>query len=85
MVKIISDGKNKTFYAKCHKCATEFEYQLEDIKTEKVKSIISDKEEDIEAVRCPVCDEIMPSNLITKEEYDKMFNYHPYGGYCGVC
>lgn len=84
MVKIISDGRNKMFYTKCHKCATEFEYQLEDIKTEKTKSIISVGDEDIEAVRCPVCDEIIPSTLMTKEEYDRMFNHYPYNR-CGVC
>ena len=83
MVKIVTNGKDKIFYTKCHKCSTEFEYQFEDVKTEKIKSLFGDSESDMEAVRCPVCNEPISATLLTKKEYDNMFpsGCGPYMGY----
>lgn len=80
MVKIISDGRNKTFYTKCINCATEFEYQLSDVKTEKTENAVFNE---IKTVKCPVCGEAESAMLLTKEEYDKMFERYTYGGYYG--
>lgn len=82
MVKIISDGKNKTFYTKCMNCATDFEYQLLDVETVAAGHlhVIGNR-----AVKCPSCGEFVDATLMTKEECDSIFKRYPYGGYCGVC
>lgn len=81
MVKTITDGKTKIFYTKCLHCATEFTYQLEDVFTEKENDALFE----VKTVKCPSCGENETATLITKEEYDKMFVYYPYGGYYGGC
>lgn len=82
MVKIISDGRNKTFYTKCMNCATDFEYQLSDVETVAAghSHVIGNR-----AVKCPSCGEFVDATLMTKEECDKILNHYPYGGYYGGC
>lgn len=88
MTKIISDGKDKTFYAKCYECATDFEYQLSDVEIIKecddikagLAHLISEK-----AVKCPSCGEYVDATLMTKEEQDKYFGNYFYRNNCGVC
>lgn len=73
MVKITSNGKTKTFYTKCSNCATEFEYQLSDVKeeTEEIPFLTG------KSVKCPVCESEEIATLLTKEEYDRitLLNY----------
>lgn len=73
MTKIISNGKTKTFYTKCANCATEFEYQLSDVKEEAEEiPFLTGK-----SVKCPVCESEEIATLLTKEEYQKItpWNY----------
>lgn len=81
MVKIISDGKIKTFYTKCLHCATDFTYQLEDVQTEKEEDSLFE----VKTVKCPSCEENEVATLLTKEEYGKMFLHYPYVGHYGGC
>lgn len=80
MVKIISNGKNKTFYAKCFNCATDFEYQLSDTTTKELTDHLA---KEMKVIECPVCNEANIAMLLTKEEQEKNFHQYPYG-YCAI-
>lgn len=68
MTKVISNGKTKNFYTKCSNCATEFEYQLSDVKEENEEiPFLSGK-----SIKCPVCESEEIATLLTKEEYNRM-------------
>ena len=77
MIKILKDGtKDKKYFGKCGKCATEFEYEHSDVKYE--KNSYSNSE--MKIIHCPVCGEQIFVSLMTKEEYDEA-NRNPRYGY----
>lgn len=67
MISILTCGKEKKYYAKCGKCATEIEYEHNDVKYERVTGMSGE----IRTVTCPVCGETISVNLLTKEECEK--------------
>ena len=83
MIKILKDGtKDKKYFGKCGKCATEFEYEHSDVKYE--KSPVSTAETRI--LTCPVCGETIFVNLLTKEEVDELGKNSRYGySNCCIC
>lgn len=76
-MEIIKNGKEKTFYARCGNCATELNYTLDEVKTEKSGSVLRDT---IQYIMCPVCDEHIIVNLLTEDEVKEQANHAiPYG------
>ena len=67
MVKILKNGDDKKYYAKCQKCATEMEYELSDVKRETSTAYRGE----IKTIKCPVCGETIQVSLLTKEEVDE--------------
>ena len=65
MISIIRNGKEKTYYGRCHECGTEFNYGYDDVKVEtSVASMgISGR-----FVVCPVCGKAITVSLLTEEE-----------------
>lgn len=52
MVQIIKDGRLKTFFCKCQKCASDLQYQINDVHREYSGSgqvVVSN------SIICPVC------------------------------
>lgn len=81
MVKIIKDGKDKIFYTKCLHCATEFEYQLDDVQTEKTEGMIFEAK----TIKCPSCGENTAATLLTREECERLLSNYPPGIYYSGC
>lgn len=75
MIKILKNGEEKKYYARCENCGTEIEYELTDVKRETSRVLIGE----IKSVICPVCGETISVNLLSKEE----FYYKNNGGYFG--
>ena len=65
MIKILKNGEEKKYYARCGKCGTEIEYELSDVKRERSYAYNGE----IKTVTCPVCGEVINVNLLSKEEY----------------
>lgn len=81
MIKILKDGtKDKKYFGKCGKCATEFEYEHSDVKYE--KNAVSNSE--VKIIHCPICGEQIFVSLLTKEEFDEVNRTSRYGlsSYC---
>lgn len=78
---IIKNGREKKYYASCAECASEIEYEYSDVCTE--KSAIPGSPQ-TRTIKCPVCGTIIPVNLRTKEELDKisnsLFGYNSFRG-----
>ncbi len=71
MINILKSGKDKVFVEKCPYCATEFEYQLEDVTFRKDKadgSISSPR------ITCPVCKFPLDVFMWTKEDRENLSN-----------
>lgn len=68
MIKILNNGMEKKYYAKCDKCATDMEYEHSDVKFETPTTGYNYGE--IKSIKCPVCGKTIIVNLLTKEEYD---------------
>lgn len=79
-MKIIKNGKEKTFFCKCTECATEFEYNSNDI------FIRKDDELKYKRVTCPICSTDLYVTFQTKEEFDfyKNFPTYQYFGGCKI-
>lgn len=76
MIKIIKDGtRDKKYYGKCHKCATEFEFEHSDVKYE--ENSYSNSE--TKSIYCPVCGKRIFVSLMTKEEFDETNRVHGFG------
>lgn len=76
MIKIIKNGKDKVFYTKCSRCATEFTYTYEDIEMGYPETALI-KELEQPLVECPVCETTISANMITKEEIESFNNTCP--------
>ena len=75
MIKIIKDGREKVFRARCQKCATDFEYETEDIQEAEPRSDGAKSPADLIAetalyprVVCPVCGSKAYAARYTEEE-----------------
>ena len=68
MIKVLKSGMDKKYFAKCGKCATEFEYEHSDVKYEKNIGYNSE----VKTITCPVCGQKSTVELLTKDEYDLM-------------
>lgn len=71
-MKIIKNGKEKTFFCKCTECATEFEYDSNDIFNGKMGEL------PYRMVTCHICHEDLCATLLTKEEFDFYKNFSTY-------
>lgn len=79
-MKIIKNGKEKVFFEKCTECATEFEYNYDDIHK------LSSGEMECRVITCPVCGKEVYPTLLEKEDFDfykKFPRYSYFGGKCG--
>lgn len=77
-MKIIKNGKEKTFFCKCHECATEFEYNYNDIYIPEENGL------KFKFVDCPVCGAKEYVTFQTKEEFDIFKNFPTYNYFgCG--
>ena len=78
MIKILNNGKEKTYRTRCGHCGTDFTYQNEDVK-EKEKE---DYSYSTLSVKCPVCEKDVYVYLVSVEEWDKqnqnLLNYPSY-------
>lgn len=84
MTKIIKNGREKVFRARCRDCATDFSFEFEDV-TEISAPVISGMPPlpnmpKMRVAKCPVCQADVPVDLITEEEWDR-----PYYGRYLVC
>lgn len=68
MVRVLKSGMDKKYFAKCGKCATEFEYEHSDVTYEKNIGYQSE----VKTITCPVCGQKFTVELLTKDEYDLM-------------
>lgn len=82
MTKIINNGKDKTFYTKCLHCATEFEYQLQDVQVKETGDALFNE---IKTVKCPSCNKDATATLLTREECEELLSNYPPGTYYGGC
>ncbi len=75
-MKIIKNGKEKKFFAKCTECATEFEYNFNDIYTCKKNEL------KYRVVKCPACGNEEYATLQTEKEFEfyKNFPHYPFFG-----
>lgn len=71
MIKILKNGEEKKYFARCNKCATEIEYELSDVKRETSQAYRGE----IKTIICPVCGETIQVNLLTKEEFETPRSY----------
>lgn len=69
MIKIIKNGREKTFRGKCFDCATEFSYQTEDVTEVEMPGAVLDWLKKQRYVKCPVCDAQVSVTLMTDEEW----------------
>lgn len=91
MIKIIKDGREKVFRARCQKCATDFEYQEEDIQeaeplpdgVREPSDLIVTTALQIPRVVCPVCGEKCYAARYTKEEIARVPPF--FTGWLGGC
>lgn len=67
MISIIKNGKDKKYFAKCHKCASELEYEHSDITFERSRQI----NDEIKTIVCPECGTTLIISMLTKEETEK--------------
>lgn len=65
MIKILKNGEEKKYYARCGKCGTEIEYELSDVKRETSHAYNGE----IKSVICPICGETISVSLLSKEEF----------------
>ena len=65
MIKILKNGEDKKYYARCIKCGTEMEYELSDVKHEKSPAFSGE----IKTISCPICGNIINVSLLSKEEF----------------
>jgi len=64
-MKIIKNGNDKVFQISCHKCKSDFEYKLSDVKevNEQRCDFYGSKYNDVvERIFCPVCNEKLNPN-----------------------
>lgn len=73
-MKVVKNGKEKTFYAQCNKCASELEYTFEDVQFTKHDTIYELEKK----IVCPICGEEVYVSMLTKGEWEK-FNSIPRG------
>lgn len=67
MISIIKNGKDKKYFIKCYKCASELEYEHSDVVYEHSHRTGSDET----TIVCPVCGTTLIVRMLTKEEIDK--------------
>lgn len=80
-METVKSGKEKVFYARCGNCASDLHYGLEDVKTEEYLFWKSE----IKYIKCPVCNEPIPVDLLTEEEAkEKAKHPFPYSCSCSV-
>lgn len=65
MISIIKNGKEKTYYARCYECGTEFNYGYDDVKLETSVATMGISGR---FVICPVCGKAIGVSLCTEEE-----------------
>ena len=72
MITVITNGKEKTYFTRCVKCATDFEYEFSDVE------FIPPPQDfyfETKNVVCPICGKKNCVYLLTKEEFEKNFPY----------
>lgn len=61
-MKVIKNGKEKTFITRCSSCGSDLEYTLEDVNKKKVEF------GEINYVTCPVCSKELYALLVVEGE-----------------
>lgn len=74
MIKVIKNGREKEFFARCFECATDFTYTLDDVKetfeegeTPPINELL-----DYPFVVCPVCGARRRADKLTREEAERI-------------
>lgn len=77
-MKVLKNGKEKSFYAHCLGCGSDLEYMNDDVKKEAGDFTI-------QYITCPVCGTKLNANMETKEELDewKLRAIGAFGYSCG--
>lgn len=71
MIKIVKNGREKTFRERCHECATEYDYNIDDVIEIEDKTASLPFMRRIKFVPCPVCGEHNPAALWTVEDWGR--------------
>lgn len=79
MTKIIKNGKDKVFRARCRDCATDFSFEFEDVMEISAPVIPGmsplPNMPKMRVVKCPVCQADVSVDLVTDEEWGKPSYY----------
>ena len=78
MISIVKNGKDKKYFAKCHKCASELEYEHSDVTFERSRQ----SNDDIKTIVCPECGSTLIISMLTKEESEKEGSRYGFGFGC---
>ena len=68
MIKIIKNGREKTFWARCMDCITDFNYTWEDVTEIDIPEMTLPYLKKQRFVTCPVCNSQVPVAMITDDE-----------------
>lgn len=71
MIKIIKNGREKTFIARCMDCVSDFSYTWEDVSEVEIQGMTLPFLKKQRFVTCPVCGEQVPVGMLTPEEWDR--------------
>ena len=71
MIKIIKNGKEKIFIARCAECASDLTYELSDVQRKKDEDDFY-TQPSYSYINCPVCNASIYVNLVTEEDNEKM-------------
>ena len=79
MIKVITNGKEKIYFTRCVKCATDFEYEFSDVE---IVPPVGDYGFGERNIICPICGEKNYAGLLTKDEFEKNIPYQvlPWNG-----
>lgn len=80
MIDIIKNGNEKTFYHRCYSCATNFSYQLEDVRQDEEMPDYNSK-----IVNCPSCGEKQSISFYENQRYAFCDNLSRYNMFPCCC
>lgn len=82
MISVVKNGKEKTYFTRCIKCASELEYEFSDVEFIPPTDNFCFETKNIV---CPVCGEKNCVGLLTKDEFEKQFSIPTYSFSSGRC
>lgn len=71
MTKIINNGREKTFRARCMDCVTDFSYTWEDVTEVETPYASLKWMQKQRYVTCPVCSAQVVVSMLTQEEWER--------------